>query len=34
MRIQAFRSELPVEGLDKGIVGRLAGREKSSVTSR
>ncbi len=32
MSIQAFRSQLAVEGLDEAVVSRFAGREKSRVT--
>ena len=32
--VQTFRSELAAEGLDKGVVRRLAGHEKSSATPR
>jgi len=33
VRIQTFRSQLAVERLDKGIVCRLVGREKSRIMS-
>ncbi len=32
--IEAFGPEASVEGFDEGIVGLIAGREKSSVTPR
>ena len=32
VRVQALGAQAAVEGLDEGVVGRFAGREKSSVT--
>lgn len=34
VRVQTFCAQLAVEGLDEAVVGRLAGREKSRMTSR
>ena len=34
IRVGAFRPEATVEGFNEGVVGRLSGLEKSSVTPR